>query len=144
MLVCVASVAMCVLPLCCCAAGDNPENDAARIEQLLRLGAHAILQGAGEGAACGAGGGVEAAGEDKGFAAEDIEQVRHTRWQEVVTWMDGGFMCKGGAEKSACSWPVQWLTMPVHRDVHMADGPAPVCLVHGGLKCGGQKGCHSL
>lgn len=43
----------------------------------MRLGAHAILQGAGEGAAGGAGGG-EAAGEDKGFAAEDIEHVRHT------------------------------------------------------------------
>lgn len=51
-------------------AGENPENDAARIEQLLRLGAHAIMQG-GE-----AGAGGEAAAEDKGFAAEDIEQVR--------------------------------------------------------------------
>jgi hypothetical protein len=45
-------------------AGDNPENDAARIEQLLRLGAHAI-----------AGGGEEEQAEDKGMAAEGIDQV---------------------------------------------------------------------
>lgn len=51
-------------------AGENPENDAARIEQLLRLGAHAIL-GGGEGGAAGG----DAAGEDKGFAGEDIDQV---------------------------------------------------------------------
>lgn len=71
--------------VCCWPAGDNPENDAARIEQLLRLGAHAIMQGGEEGAA---GGGGEAAGEDKGFAAEDIEQVRgDTRdAREVPTW----------------------------------------------------------
>lgn len=55
--------------------GDNPENDAARIEQLLRLGAHAIMQGGGEGGGGSGGGAGEAAVEEKGFAAEDIEQV---------------------------------------------------------------------
>jgi hypothetical protein len=68
-------------------AGENPENDAARIEQLLRLGAHAIL-GGGEG---GAGGG-DAAGEDKGFAGEDIDQVcsktfSNVQWEfQQATW----------------------------------------------------------
>jgi hypothetical protein len=51
--------------VCAPAAGENPENDAARIEQLLRLGAHAI-----------AGGGDEEQAEDKGMAAEGIDQVR--------------------------------------------------------------------
>ncbi|WIA09219.1 hypothetical protein OEZ85_008629 [Tetradesmus obliquus] len=45
-------------------AGENPENDAARIEQLLRLGAHAIAAGA-----------EEEAAEDKGMAAEGIDQI---------------------------------------------------------------------
>lgn len=52
--------------LCGAAAGDNPENDAARIEQLLKLGAHAFTDPA-------AGAGEHA--EDKGMATEDIDQV---------------------------------------------------------------------
>lgn len=54
-------------------AGDNPENDAARIEQLLRHGAHALLstdEGGG-----GDGGGDGGGGEERGMAAEGIDQV---------------------------------------------------------------------
>ena len=50
--------------------GDNPENDAARIEQLLRLGAHAIMADEEAG-----GEGQHGAAEEKGMAAEGIEQV---------------------------------------------------------------------
>jgi hypothetical protein len=52
--------------------GDNPENDAARIEQLLRLGAHAIMAEEEAGAE---GQGQQGAAEEKGMAAEGIEQV---------------------------------------------------------------------
>jgi hypothetical protein len=59
-------------------AGDNPENDAARIEQLLRLGAHALLgeEPAPTTAAAGEGeGGAEGAAPASGFAAEGIDEV---------------------------------------------------------------------
>jgi hypothetical protein len=67
--------------------GDNPENDAARIAQLLKQGAHALADddgpGGGGGGGCGAeggGGGGGGGGGAKGFATEDIEQVGGAAW----------------------------------------------------------------
>lgn len=58
-------------------AGDNPENDAARIAQLLKQGAHALAEdGDGGAGAGGSGGGAAGAGGGGGgFAAEGIEQI---------------------------------------------------------------------
>jgi hypothetical protein len=57
------------------AKGDNPENDAARIAQLLKQGAHAL----GDEGAGGGGGGGGGAGADGGFASEGIEQILEGR-----------------------------------------------------------------
>lgn len=64
---------VCLLPLATwfvVLPGDNPENDAQRIAELLRLGAHALAGGA-EPAADG-----DADMAQQGMASEDIEQVR--------------------------------------------------------------------
>eukprot|EP00878_Enallax_costatus_P046663 GHUV01056913.1.p1 GENE.GHUV01056913.1~~GHUV01056913.1.p1 ORF type:complete len:503 (+),score=214.95 GHUV01056913.1:285-1793(+) len=84
-------------------AGDNPENDAARIMKLLKDGAHAF---AGEADAAAAG--DAAGGEEKGMAQEDIDQIlagrsekRQLGSRKGNTFSIAHFAAAGGAEAEA-------------------------------------------